>query len=107
MVAGRLTLLEQPASAQVVPECAAQGTGIVAIDGGDDQIVSSGEVVLLPGGVPHMHGATDEGSAMHLSIMRETDADFDCPIRGVFCAGREALRRGRTTIPPRSLPRRS
>jgi D-threo-aldose 1-dehydrogenase len=30
MVAGRLTLLEQPASAEVVPECAAQGTGIVA-----------------------------------------------------------------------------
>jgi D-threo-aldose 1-dehydrogenase len=30
MVAGRLTLLEQPACAEVVPECAARGTGIVA-----------------------------------------------------------------------------
>ena len=57
-----------------------EGRGVVALDGGDDQIVEAGEIVLLPGGVPHMHGATADGPAMHLSIMRDTDVDWECPI---------------------------
>ncbi len=57
-----------------------EGTGVVAIGGGEDQVIQSGEVVLLPGGVPHMHGATADGPAMHLSIMRDADVDFDCAI---------------------------
>jgi quercetin dioxygenase-like cupin family protein len=56
------------------------GTGVVAVDGGEDQRVETMEFVLLPAGVAHMHGATDEGPASHLSIMREVDMDFDCPI---------------------------
>lgn len=58
------------------------GAGIVAVDGGEDQRVEAGHFVLLPGGVPHMHGATDEGSACHISLMLETDTDFGCPIPG-------------------------
>jgi quercetin dioxygenase-like cupin family protein len=56
------------------------GTGVVAIDGGEDQRVETDEFVLLPAGVAHMHGATDEGPACHISLMRDVDMDFDCPI---------------------------
>ena len=58
----------------------ASGTGVVAIDGGDDQLVPEGEFVVLPGGVVHMHGAADDGPAMHFSIMRDIDNDFDPPL---------------------------
>lgn len=56
------------------------GTGVVAVDGGEDIIVSAGEMVLLPAKVPHMHGATNDGPACHISMMRESDMDFACPI---------------------------
>ena len=56
------------------------GRGVVAMDGGEDQIVEAGEFVLLPADIPHMHGATDDGPAAHISLMRDVDMDFDCPI---------------------------
>jgi quercetin dioxygenase-like cupin family protein len=56
------------------------GTGVVAVGGGEDQRVETMEFVLLPAGVAHMHGASDDGPASHLSIMREVDMDFNCPI---------------------------
>ncbi len=56
------------------------GTGVVAVGGGEDQRVETMEFVLLPAGVAHMHGAGDDGPACHLSIMREVDMDFSCPI---------------------------
>jgi quercetin dioxygenase-like cupin family protein len=56
------------------------GTGIVALDGGDDQRVEAGAFTLLPAGVAHMHGASDDGPACHISLMRESDMDFACPI---------------------------
>lgn len=58
----------------------ASGTGVVAVGGGEDQLVRAGEFVLLPAGVPHMHGAAEDGPACHLSLMHEVDTDFDCPI---------------------------
>jgi quercetin dioxygenase-like cupin family protein len=58
----------------------ASGTGVVAVDGGEDQFVRAGEFVLLPANVPHMHGASDDGPASHLSLMREVETDFDCSI---------------------------
>lgn len=58
--------------------------GIVAIDGGDDVRVEAGEVVLLPAGVPHMHGALAGAPAAHVSIMRQIDSDFGCPIVPVW-----------------------
>jgi quercetin dioxygenase-like cupin family protein len=56
------------------------GSGVIAVDGGDDQRVEEGEFVLLPGGVAHMHGASEDGPACHISLMRDVDMDFDCPI---------------------------
>jgi quercetin dioxygenase-like cupin family protein len=58
-----------------------EGPGFVAVDGGDDQLVEAGEFVMLPAGIPHMHGAPASGPAAHLSIMpRDHDNDFACPI---------------------------
>jgi quercetin dioxygenase-like cupin family protein len=54
--------------------------GIVALDGGPDQRVESGRYVLLPAAIVHMHGAADDAPAVHISMMREIDSDFDAPI---------------------------
>jgi quercetin dioxygenase-like cupin family protein len=51
----------------------AHGVGIVAQDGGEDQRVEPGEFALLPAGHVHMHGAADDGSAMHISMMGRPD----------------------------------
>lgn len=56
------------------------GAGVVAVDGEDDVRVECGEFVLLPAGVVHMHGATDDGPACHISLMRDVDMDFDCTV---------------------------
>jgi quercetin dioxygenase-like cupin family protein len=57
------------------------GTGIVAVDGGDDVVVPTGQYVLLPANVVHMHGCTADGPALQLSLMRDTQTTFDvvCP----------------------------
>jgi quercetin dioxygenase-like cupin family protein len=57
------------------------GTGIVAQDGGDDVIVPEGSYVILPANTVHMHGCTDGGPALQLSLMRDTQTTFDveCP----------------------------
>jgi quercetin dioxygenase-like cupin family protein len=61
------------------------GTGVVALDGGEDQVVQEGEFVLLPAGVPHMHGAAPGTAAVHVSTMRVAEpgldvSDFSCEI---------------------------
>ena len=48
------------------------GTGIVAIDGGDDVVVPTGQYVFLPANVVHMHGCTSDGPALQLSMFRDT-----------------------------------
>ena len=57
------------------------GTGIVAVDGGPDVIVPTGHYVLLPANKVHMHGCTEDGPALQLSLMRDTQTTFDveCP----------------------------
>jgi quercetin dioxygenase-like cupin family protein len=55
----------------------AKGDGVVAVDGGPDQIVPEGSLVCLPAGIIHMHGAAEPGPAMHLSILVDVDIDFD------------------------------
>src|SRR5579863_252436 len=49
------------------------GTGVVALAGGADQRVEAGEFVLLPAGVVHLHGASADGPAVHISITREVE----------------------------------
>jgi quercetin dioxygenase-like cupin family protein len=53
------------------------GTGVVAINGGDDVVVPEGQYVILPGNTVHMHGCTDDGPALQLSLMRDTQTTFD------------------------------
>lgn len=56
-----------------------QGTGLVAIDGGDDQRVETGQFVRLPANRVHMHGAWPGSEAAHISLMPATHTtDFDC-----------------------------
>jgi quercetin dioxygenase-like cupin family protein len=58
-----------------------QGPGIVAVDGGEDQLVAAEETVMLPAGVWHMHGAPAGNAAAHLSIMPAGhDNDFVSPV---------------------------
>jgi quercetin dioxygenase-like cupin family protein len=59
-----------------------EGPGIVAVDGGEDQVVETGGIVLLPANVPHMHGATDNAPAMHITFGGLGGGDFTCPIAG-------------------------
>jgi quercetin dioxygenase-like cupin family protein len=56
------------------------GPGVVHVAGGQEQRIEAGECALLPAGIAHMHGATEDSPATHLSIMRAVDMDFDCPI---------------------------
>jgi quercetin dioxygenase-like cupin family protein len=60
-----------------------KGTGVVALDGGEDQLVPEGEFVLLPAGVLHMHGATADGPAVHISTMRVADPGVETTDFGV------------------------
>jgi quercetin dioxygenase-like cupin family protein len=53
------------------------GTGLVAIDGGEDVVVPAGSYVILPADTVHMHGCTDDGPSLQLSMMRDTQTTFD------------------------------
>jgi quercetin dioxygenase-like cupin family protein len=57
-----------------------RGTGVVAVGGGEDQLVEEGSFVLLPANVVHMHGAADAGPASHISMMWKTETSFDCEV---------------------------
>jgi quercetin dioxygenase-like cupin family protein len=59
--------------------CFQHGTGIVAVDGGEDIVVPTGHYVILPAHAVHMHGATDDGPALQVSMMRDTPTTFDVP----------------------------
>lgn len=56
------------------------GTGIVALDGGDDELVREGCFAILPAGVVHMHGAGADGPAWHISMMRESSTRYDMDV---------------------------
>jgi quercetin dioxygenase-like cupin family protein len=58
-----------------------EGVGIVAVGGGPDERVEEGECVLLPAGVPHMHGAAGDGPVRVATALRGGfTTDFDCPL---------------------------
>jgi quercetin dioxygenase-like cupin family protein len=44
------------------------GTGVIALDGGEDVVIAEGGFVSLPGGIVHMHGADESGPACHLAL---------------------------------------
>jgi quercetin dioxygenase-like cupin family protein len=53
------------------------GTGVVAMDGGVDQLVETGSFAILAANVVHMHGASADGPAWHISMMRESSTGYD------------------------------
>jgi quercetin dioxygenase-like cupin family protein len=55
------------------------GTGVVAVDGGEDVVVPEGQYVLLPAETVHMHGCTDDAPALQISMMVDTTTEFDVP----------------------------
>jgi quercetin dioxygenase-like cupin family protein len=58
-----------------------EGPGVVAVDGGADELVEQGSFVLIPAGATHMHGAPDSNPAAYVShIAMEHESDFDIPI---------------------------
>ena len=54
----------------------AYGNGFVQLAGEDRQRIPEGSIVVIPGGVVHMHGATDEEPICHLAI-RAADGPTD------------------------------
>jgi quercetin dioxygenase-like cupin family protein len=58
-----------------------EGPGVVAIDGGPDQLVPAGGFVVIPAEAVHMHGAPDSNPAVYLSqIAKQHESDFTVPI---------------------------
>jgi quercetin dioxygenase-like cupin family protein len=67
-----------------------RGVGIVALDGGPDERIEEGQYVLLPAGVPHMHGAAEDGPAVFFTALRGGfDTAFDCPIAPAWARFRD------------------
>jgi quercetin dioxygenase-like cupin family protein len=56
------------------------GGGIVALDGGEDERVEQGSFAILPASVVHMHGASVDGPAWHISMMRESSTGYDMAV---------------------------
>jgi quercetin dioxygenase-like cupin family protein len=56
------------------------GTGVVAVDGEPDVLVPAGGLVCLPKGHIHMHGASGDGPAAHLSLVLDVDLSFDADV---------------------------
>jgi quercetin dioxygenase-like cupin family protein len=57
-----------------------EGTGIVATDT-ERRTVHAGDLVVIPGGTWHWHGATRESAMMHLSIRTAGDSRWDVDLR--------------------------
>jgi quercetin dioxygenase-like cupin family protein len=58
------------------------GTGFVVFPGEERQLMPPGSITIVPAGVLHMHGATDEGAVCQLSILaagRTDDWDPSVP----------------------------
>lgn len=57
-----------------------QGEGVVATEG-ERHVVRAGEVVWIPAGTWHWHGANKGGSCCHLSIKPPGPTDWNPPVR--------------------------
>ena len=53
-----------------------EGKGVVATDK-ERRVVSAGDLVVMPGGTWHWHGATSDSAMMHLSIRTSGESTFD------------------------------
>jgi quercetin dioxygenase-like cupin family protein len=59
-----------------------RGDGFVWIAGEERQPISEGSIVVIPGGVVHMHGATEDGALCHIAL-RAADGPTDWQPKGV------------------------
>jgi quercetin dioxygenase-like cupin family protein len=59
-----------------------RGDGFVWIAGEKRQPISEGSIVVIPGGVVHMHGATEDGALCHIAL-RAADGPTDWQPKGV------------------------
>lgn len=50
-----------------------QGTGLVQMWGGPVQQIHAGDIVWIPAGVKHWHGATPTTAMSHIAIVEDTD----------------------------------
>lgn len=57
-----------------------QGKGIVATET-TKQVCSAGDVVTVPGGTWHWHGATREQAMCHISIRQPGPSDWDVDLK--------------------------
>jgi quercetin dioxygenase-like cupin family protein len=76
--AGARTTPHTHDSAQVLQ--VVSGRCVVVIDG-DRRIAEPGDLVIVPRGVWHWHGATGEGPACHVSIKLPGRTHWDAPRR--------------------------
>jgi quercetin dioxygenase-like cupin family protein len=53
-----------------------RGSGFVAFPGEQERRVAEGEIVAIPAGVVHMHGATDDEPICHLAVRAAGPTDW-------------------------------
>lgn len=57
-----------------------RGTGFVSFPGEPEQRIEEGGVVVVPGGLLHMHGAMDAGPVCHLAVRAPGPTDWRPPV---------------------------
>ena len=57
-----------------------RGTGFVWVAGEDRQLAPPGTVVVVPAGLVHMHGATEDEAVCHIAVRAPGPADWDPPV---------------------------
>jgi quercetin dioxygenase-like cupin family protein len=60
--------------------CFVLGSGFVWLAGEERQLVEEGHVVVIPAGVVHMHGATDDEAICHLAVRAPGLTDWSPPV---------------------------
>jgi quercetin dioxygenase-like cupin family protein len=60
--------------------CFVQGSGFVWLAGEERQLVEEGNVVVIPAGVVHMHGATGAAPICHLAVRAPGPTDWSPPV---------------------------
>ena len=60
--------------------CFVRGTGFIWIAGEERRLVEKRGVVVVPAGVVHMHGATDDEPICHLAVRAPGPTDWNPPV---------------------------
>jgi quercetin dioxygenase-like cupin family protein len=60
--------------------CFVRGTGFVWIAGAERQLVEKRGVAVIPAGVLHMHGATEDEPICHLAVRAPGPTDWSPPV---------------------------